>query len=239
MSQLKKFDELGYIYTFQYYLYEQELDYNIIDFMENNNINSFYICFFDVIRDDAHYLITTNLTDNLHELITIRKMSDVNENKIIIQDHQIIIHYDNYKVNISNKMELSEIENLVNITPNEIVTYDSTYYNHWPHGHKSWTLDLKTKTVAHKKYMFHLNGSGGIGSLRILSLATMRSATIYTSDSTSNSTLFKALSFNFLNESTGKFFTDKHNLNKFDFDKLFPYLKLLQSTSGDTLYLRT
>jgi REP element-mobilizing transposase RayT len=98
--------------------------------MENNNIKTFRICFFDIIRDNIHYLVTTDPNNDLYELITIRYVID-NENVIISNDHQLQIYYNNHLITTSNQMKLSEIENLLKITAKEFVLYSGIHRNVW------------------------------------------------------------------------------------------------------------
>jgi hypothetical protein len=205
MSLIHKFDILGYIYTFEYYLYEKKLDYSLIDFMENNNIDYFYVCFFDIIRDNTHYLVTTDPTNDLHQLITIKVNNAQNENNIATNDHQVTIHYNDYMIVTSNKMTLDKIEELVNFTQEEVFEYDKTYGNAWSMADKDWTLDLKTKTVSCKIYVHTLTDTGNIYNLRILSL----------------SRISNALVINNIN------YIININISDFNMSKLFPYLQTI------------
>jgi hypothetical protein len=127
MSITKKFDSIGYYYTFEYYLYEQELDYTILEFLDNGNgINlGSLTCFFDIIKNNVRYIITTN-SGYYHQVISIAKSEhDTNS----ISDN--VIFYNGYIFNISDSMELKDIEVLVKITTFDVTNYENIYHNHF------------------------------------------------------------------------------------------------------------
>jgi hypothetical protein len=202
MSFIQQFNNFGYLYTFQYYLYEKELDYNLINYIENNNLNSFYICFFDIIREGVHYLITTDSTNDLHELITIKEINTVNENKIIINDHQVTIYYNNYAVTISSKMTLDKIDKIINITSDEIGMYNNTYPNRWSYMHENWTFDPKTKLILWNCYLNIDTSYLYVSNLRILSLIDIKYAGLISSCHV--------------------------KIENFDMNKLFPHLRKIR-----------
>jgi hypothetical protein len=125
MTITKRYDNINYYYTFEYYLHEQELDYTVLDFLSNNGIElGSLICFFDIIKNSVHNIITTN-ENNSHTLIRIAKC-----------DHDInliscggTIFYNNYKFIISDVMDLISIEQLINITNSDVADYHSLHYN--------------------------------------------------------------------------------------------------------------
>jgi hypothetical protein len=214
MSLIHKFDQFGYIYTFEYYLYEKKLDYSLIDFMENNNIDYFYVCFFNIIRDNTHYLVTTDPTNDLHQLITIKVNNAQNENNIVTNDHQVTINYNEYTVIISNKMTLNKIEELVNFTQEEVLVYDKTYQNLWSAIKKNWTLDLKTKIALCLAYSYSLTHCAAVDNFRILSLSTIRFARLHAHINDVNI-----------------------NISDFNMSKLFPHLQSI-TVGGTFIYSR-
>ena len=174
--------------------------------MENNNVDYFYVCFFDIIRDNAHYLVTTDPTNNLHQLITIKMNNMEGENSIVINDYQVIIHYNGYIIVISNKMTLDKIDELVNFTQEEVLVYDKTYANSW-FLCKNWTLNLKTLKVL-SAHPYSLCGYGYIFNFRILSLTCISSAHLKNNINSIN---------NIIN----------NNISDFNMSKLFPYLETI------------
>jgi hypothetical protein len=218
MSLIQQFDRFGYIYTFEYYLYEKELDYSIIDFINNNSINYFYVCFFDIIRENTNYLVTTDPTNDLHQLITIKKNNICSENNIFTYDDQVIIYYNNYMVSISNKMKLDKIDEQVNFTLEEVATYNETYPNLWSLANKNWTLDLETKIASHYCYNIALSKSGAICNFRILSISNILKATLFKN---------KNAIYDNINAYMGNFYMNK----------LFPYLCTI-TFKGKIIYSR-
>jgi hypothetical protein len=125
MLVIEKFDRFGYYYTFEYYLHEQELDYTVLDFAQNNGIElGLLVCFFDMIKHNVHYVVTTD-EKNSHKLISISKSSNVDN--LILNN---IIYYNGYKFTIYDNMSLLNIENLIGISCNdEIVRTCVNEYN--------------------------------------------------------------------------------------------------------------
>jgi hypothetical protein len=122
-----KFDRASYYYTFEYYLYEQELDYTVLNYLDNNNINlRKLVCFFDIIKNDTHYIITTN-EENLHKVISITKCEHI-DNFIY---GNLVVSYNGYKFTVYDNMSLAEAEKLIAIENCDIVNYDNYYYNDW------------------------------------------------------------------------------------------------------------
>jgi hypothetical protein len=120
MSILTKFISVGYYFTLEYYLREQKLDHNIINYMDNHNIKSNYVCFFDIIKGNNHFLIATN--NGEHRLITITNTKET-DNHI---STQTIIH-NGLKLVISNPMSLMKIEKLVNLNIIDTMIYSEKY----------------------------------------------------------------------------------------------------------------
>jgi hypothetical protein len=146
MTYLAKLDSKCYYFSFEFYLYEQELDSSIIDYLENNNVNDLInsVCFYNMIDADTHYLVTRS--HNEYKIITISK-SDINENII---SHNIII-YNNYEYIISQSMQLNEIEikcgisNLNDITKYVTENYKSNFIeSHYNIHFNSNVLQLRT-----------------------------------------------------------------------------------------------
>jgi hypothetical protein len=156
MSVIKKFDRIGYYYTFEYYLYEQELDYTVLDYAQNNGIElGSLVCFFDMIKDDVHYIVTTN-EKNSHKLISISKSSNVDN--LILNN---IIYYNCYKLTIFDNMSLPAIENLIRIScDDEIVRTHVNKRNPF----NNYTITLWQNICA--------TGTVYINNLRILSVLT-------------------------------------------------------------------
>jgi hypothetical protein len=123
MSILQKFNRIGYYYTFEYYLYEQDFDTTMIDYLKNQNVTlKQLICFFDIIKNGTCYIITTN-EENLHKVITITKCDhDINS----ITDN-LIIFYNGYKFTISDEMTLRNAEICTKITGADVANYCSVY----------------------------------------------------------------------------------------------------------------
>jgi hypothetical protein len=134
MSVIKKFDRIGYYYTFEYYLYEQELDYTVLDYAQNNGIElGSLVCFFDMIKDDVHYIVTTDEKGS-HKVISISKFSSVDN--LILNN---IIYYNGYKFTISDNMSLLDIENLIKIPYNdEIIQTHIHKHNPLARGTIQW-----------------------------------------------------------------------------------------------------
>jgi hypothetical protein len=161
MSIINKFDQLSYYYTLEYYLYEQELDFTVLDYLNNNNIEiGSLICFFDIIKNNIHYIITTN-EDNSHKLITISKC-DVTDNSII---NSSIIFYNGYKFTIFNDINLVNVEALIGITDLDVNIYRELRNEH-----------LKDNKIRFEQYNIltahNTNRVCVIKSLRILSILT-------------------------------------------------------------------
>jgi hypothetical protein len=125
MSVIKQFDQIAYYYTFEYYLHEQELEYTVLDFAQNSGIElGLLVCFFDIIKDNVHYVVTTD-EKNSHKLISISKSSSVDN--LILNN---IIYYNCYKFTIYDNMSLLNIENLIGIScDGELVHTNVNKYN--------------------------------------------------------------------------------------------------------------
>jgi hypothetical protein len=125
-SILQQYDYLNYQFTFEYYLYEKELNRQVLDFMSNNNLRTNYICFFDTIRDDKHIIITTDLKkdpENGYRIIQVYFNQMFDENKVFTSQCNIIHHkisYNNMIITISNKLDILTVEELVNININDV-----------------------------------------------------------------------------------------------------------------------
>jgi hypothetical protein len=158
MSLIKQFDQVPYYYTFEYYLHEQELDYTVLDYAQNNGIElGSLICFFDIIKNDVYYIVTTN-ENNSHKVISISKSSSVNN---LIMDN--IIYYNGYKFTTSDNMSLLSVENLIGISCNDIIICEHAYMHKKFIDNKiKWWLEqgLKCKRIC------------SINNLRILSIIT-------------------------------------------------------------------
>jgi hypothetical protein len=97
MSIIQAFDVRKFQYTLEYYLHEQELDYSVLEHLNNNNINlGSLICFFDIIKSDTHFIVASSNT-NLHNIITISKC-ECEVNSISVDNS--IIQYNNFKFTI-------------------------------------------------------------------------------------------------------------------------------------------
>jgi hypothetical protein len=130
---ITKFDSIGFYFTFEYYLCEQKIDLNIISFMENNNVQYKYICFFDKVENNINYLVSSNF-NNTYKIITISHdyNSECSENKIIINDDKTLIYYNSYKISISSNIVETEINNILNFTSKDIsLQFTKGYEWHW------------------------------------------------------------------------------------------------------------
>jgi hypothetical protein len=117
-----QFHKVQYYYTFEYYLYEQELDYTVLDYLNNNNIKiDKLICFFDIIKNGVYYIITTD-KKNLHQVIAIAKCNN-SENSIYSNFNLVTILYNGCTFNIYNSMSLQDAENIIGITGKDIINY--------------------------------------------------------------------------------------------------------------------
>jgi hypothetical protein len=126
MSIIKQFDTIGFYYTFEYYLYEQELDCTILEYLQNNNVNiGSLICFFDIIKNDTRYVIATD-QENSYKVISIIK-SNINDNFISGN----LIFYGGYKFNILDNINLADAETYIKITTHDVTEYKKSHFNHF------------------------------------------------------------------------------------------------------------
>jgi hypothetical protein len=134
MAITQQFNSIDFYYTFEYYLHEQELDYTVLDYAHNNGFElQSLICFFDIIRNNIHYIITTN-DNNSHQVISIAKCS--NMDNLIFNS---VIYYNGYKFTISNSMNLLDAEKLIEISNNEVNCAYPDYYRHFnKYSTKTW-----------------------------------------------------------------------------------------------------
>jgi hypothetical protein len=115
---LEQIDYLNFQFTFKYYLYKNNIDHTVCDYLENNNMKGNYICFYSEIINDAHYLVTTKLdrdTNNGYRIITIVKNNEciASNNFTLSSIENLVVHYDNYIISISNMLELDIIEKTI------------------------------------------------------------------------------------------------------------------------------
>jgi hypothetical protein len=125
LNMLGKIDFLNFQFTFKYYLYKNNLDQSVCDYLENNSIKNNYVCFHDEIKDNVHYLVTTKLdrdAENGYKIITILiNNDDILENRIVYNsDWKFVVYYNNYIIRISNMLELGEIEKFINFNSDSI-----------------------------------------------------------------------------------------------------------------------
>jgi hypothetical protein len=159
MSVIKQFDQIAYYYTFEYYLHEQELDYTVLDYAQNNGIEfGSLICFFDVIKDNVHYIVTTDEKKS-HKLISIFKFSSVNN--LILNN---IIYYNSYKFTIYDNMSLLDIENLIGIFCDDKIV--QTHVNKRNPFRDGINLQWQDYNFKYREYTFYIR------NLRILSVLT-------------------------------------------------------------------
>jgi hypothetical protein len=129
---------------------EQDLDYTVLTFLENNGIKiGALICFFDLIKNDTHYVVTSN-EENLHKVITISKY-DHNSNMILGDD----FYYNGYKFTISNSVTLANAEQMIKITDLDVQKYRQL--------HKCMFCGEKIADYSKVKHLF-------LSSLRTLSV---------------------------------------------------------------------
>jgi hypothetical protein len=119
MTHIKRFDRIGFYYTFENYLCKHELDHGAINYFENNNIQiGSLICFFDIIKNDIHYIVTTN-KDFVHKIISITKCN-CTDNMI----YNNTFYYNGYKFIIKNNISTEHVEETIGITQDDIKEYD-------------------------------------------------------------------------------------------------------------------
>jgi hypothetical protein len=90
---------------FRLYHYISNLNINIIQYFENNNIDLNYYCFFVKIIDNAHHIITSDITkrkDNGYKLIIIEESEKDGDNYINQLPAQLVINFENIFIKISS-----------------------------------------------------------------------------------------------------------------------------------------
>jgi hypothetical protein len=111
LSQMKVRDTLNN--QFRLYEYITKLNTNLLQYLENNNIDINYYCFFSKIIDNIHYVITSQTTKrkfNGYRLVTIQDVEKGNN----ISEHggNVNIIFDN--VNIKVTLIIDDIEDISN-----------------------------------------------------------------------------------------------------------------------------
>jgi hypothetical protein len=86
--------------------YIAKLNIELLQYLENNNININYYCFFSKIIDNKHYIITSQTTGralNGYRLITIQ---DINkDNNIFAYNDSINIIFENIHINVTSVID--------------------------------------------------------------------------------------------------------------------------------------
>jgi hypothetical protein len=90
---------------FMFYHYLSKLNTNIIDYLNNNNLNLNYYCFYWHKIDNVHYILTSNTTkrsDNGCRLITIDTDNSKENFVAVNKSHTVAIFYENISIEISD-----------------------------------------------------------------------------------------------------------------------------------------
>jgi hypothetical protein len=157
-----RFNHISYYYTLEYYFYEQNLDYTLLDYLDNNNIElGKLVCFFDVIKNGIRYIITTDEKKS-HQLITISECDHINN---LISDN-LVVYYNGCKVTISENMNLQNIENLIGVTENDIKYYATYYANNWD------SVNTINDALNYISELNKIYGTIYLNNLRLLSILT-------------------------------------------------------------------
>jgi hypothetical protein len=127
MAILSKVDDENYAYTLEYYLYEQGFDPNILEFMSNNNIQTNYVCFFDIIRSNIHYLVVKS--KDCYQVISVLAVV-ASDNHIVNISDNVNIYYGECKISIFPNMSLEEAEKCIGVTEDDVIQYQTKWGNH-------------------------------------------------------------------------------------------------------------
>jgi hypothetical protein len=120
---------------FMLYNYISNLNCNLIQFIENNNININYYCFYKEVNNSTHNIITSSTTkrkDSCNKSITIKTFTDFfDTNSVNEQEKNLIIKFENIYIQIEPYTQNLNIEirTYYNENPSEKKIYCEKYYN--------------------------------------------------------------------------------------------------------------
>jgi hypothetical protein len=102
---------------FKLYDYISNLNCNLLQYLDNNNINVNYYCFYSAIIDNKHHIITSTTTKralNGHRYIVIKNVDKVNN--IFEYDDNLIIIFDNIYIKVTCALDdMSDVTNRLGI----------------------------------------------------------------------------------------------------------------------------
>jgi hypothetical protein len=102
---------------FKLYNYIAKLNINLLQYLENNNINIDYYCFFSKIIDNIHYIVTSQTTKrrfNGYRLITIQDVEK--DNNIFEFNDSLDIIFENINIKVTSIIDdASQISNKLGI----------------------------------------------------------------------------------------------------------------------------
>jgi hypothetical protein len=98
------------ILNYQFMLYTNFTE-DVIDFLNNNNLNINYYCFYKIKNENLIYIITSNTIkriDNGYRIITI-EFIESNNNYVHILNDFFIVQYENIKIKISKMYDILDL----------------------------------------------------------------------------------------------------------------------------------
>jgi hypothetical protein len=109
------YDSLNHQFRLHYYV--AKLNANLLQYLENNNIDINYYCFFSKIVDNIHYVITSQTTKrklNGYRLVTIQDVEK--DNSICEYSDNYDIIFDNINIKVTRMIDdINDISNKLGI----------------------------------------------------------------------------------------------------------------------------
>jgi hypothetical protein len=112
---MKVHDSLNNQFRLHYYI--AKLNANLLQYLENNNIDINYYCFFSKIVDNIHYVITSQTTKrklNGYRLVTIQDVEK--DNSIYVYDDNLNFVFDGINIKVTPVIDdINDISNKLGI----------------------------------------------------------------------------------------------------------------------------
>jgi hypothetical protein len=98
---------------FRLYNYVNRLNANLLQYLDNNNIDINYYCFFSEVINEKHYIITSETTKrvlNGYRLITIQDVDKDKDNRILEYNDNLDIIFENIHIKVTSI--INDIDNI-------------------------------------------------------------------------------------------------------------------------------